>query len=150
MGRGGRALNTVRMAEDFIKRSERFLKEASLALSEDDYATCVRRSQECVEMSLKAVLRLLAIEYPLKHDVSEVILKLDHYPLPDWFKEHLPYLAETSRVLAKLRGPAMYGSEDELRPASDLFTKADAESAYKDAEKVFRLCSRIIDSWLRK
>jgi len=135
------------MAEDFLKRSTRFLKEASLALSEGDYATCVRRSQECVEMSLKGILRLLGIEYPSKHDVSEVLLTLGRSPLPEWFKEQLPYLAETSRSLAKLRGPAMYGSEDELKPASELFSEDDARRAYGDAEKVLRLCKSIIDSW---
>lgn len=90
------------MAEDFLKRSTRFLKEASLAVLEGDYAMCVRRSQECVEMSPKGVLRLLGIEYPSKHDVSDVLLTLDRSSLPDWFKEQLSYLARSlclSRVL---------------------------------------------------
>jgi len=140
-------MNTLRMAQDFARRSARFLKEASLALSELDHATCVRRSQECVEMSLKGVLRLLGIEYPSQHDVSEVLLTLDRSPLPGWFKEHLPYLAETSRSLAALRGPAMYGSEEELKPASELFSEDDARRAYVDAEKVLHLCTAIINSW---
>ena len=140
-------MNTFRMAEDLARRSARFLREASLALSEGDYATCLRRSQECVEMSLKGVLRLVGIEYPRAHDVSEVLLTLGRSALPGWFKEELPYLAETSRGLAKLRGLAMYGSEDELKPASELFSEDDARRAYGDAEKVLRLCASIIESW---
>jgi len=143
-------MNTFRMAEDFVRRSARFLREASLALSELDYATCVRRSQECVEMSLKGILRLLGIEYPSKHDVSEALLTLDRSPLPEWFKEQLPYLAETSRSLSTLRGPAMYGSEEELKPASELFSEDDARRAHGDAEKVLRMCASIIDSWRGK
>jgi HEPN domain-containing protein len=140
-------LNTLRMAEDFVRRAARFLREASLALSEGDWATCLRRSQECVEMSLKGVLRLVGVEYPRVHDVSEVLPTLGRSALPGWFRDELPYLAETSRSLAKLRGLAMYGSEDELKPASELFSADDARRAYGDAEKVLRLCTSIIESW---
>jgi HEPN domain-containing protein len=63
-------VNTRVMAGDYIKRAGRCLREATSAFTEGDYPITVRRSQECVELSLKAVLRGLGIEYPREHEVS--------------------------------------------------------------------------------
>jgi HEPN domain-containing protein len=40
------------------------------ALVEGNYPYTVRLSQECVELSLKAVLKAVGIEYPKIHDVQ--------------------------------------------------------------------------------
>ena len=53
-------MNTKLMAVDYMKRARRCLKEAELALEDKDLPMTVRRSQECVELSLKAVLRSIA------------------------------------------------------------------------------------------
>jgi len=45
-----------------------------------------------------------------------------------------------SRDLSKKRGPAMYGYEAELRPASDIFDEEDAEDAISAAKEVFDSC----------
>ncbi|MCK4399008.1 MAG: hypothetical protein KAV25_08460 [Methanophagales archaeon] len=38
----------------------------------------------------------------------------------------------------------MYGYEAELKPASDIFSRVDAEEALASAEEVFNACNRLI------
>lgn len=47
--------------------------DAESALKRGDYPETMRYSQEAVEMSLKAVLRVMAIEYPKVHDVGDIV-----------------------------------------------------------------------------
>jgi HEPN domain-containing protein len=44
-----------------LRRAERYLREARNAYLEGDFPTAIRRSQESVELSVKAALRLLGI-----------------------------------------------------------------------------------------
>lgn len=46
----------VEMARDYMLRSKRILREAETALSEGDSAASIRRSQESLEMAVKALL----------------------------------------------------------------------------------------------
>ncbi|VVB87442.1 HEPN domain protein [uncultured archaeon] len=110
------------MAQDYIIRAKRCLKESTDAFSEEDYPITIRRAQECVELSLKAVLRGIAVEYPREHDVSDSLENVKE-KFPDWFNHKIPELIRISRDLAKKRGPALYGYEAQLRPASDIFRK---------------------------
>jgi len=114
-----------------------------LAFNDEDYPMTVRRSQECVELSLKAVLRSIGIEYPREHDVGKA-LEVAKEKFPDWFSSKIPRFAEISRDLSKKRGPAMYGYEAELKPASDIFDKEDAKDAISAAREVFEACEKLI------
>lgn len=58
-------MNSREMARGYLQRSIRCIEEAESALSRGDYAGTVRRSQEALELGLKALLRALGIEYPL-------------------------------------------------------------------------------------
>jgi len=104
----------------------------------------VRRIQECVELSLKAVLRGMAIEYPREHDVGKA-LEMVRGKVPEWFSCKIPEFAEISRDLSKKRGPALYGYETELKPASDIFSKEDAEEALASGEKIYDSCNKLIN-----
>lgn len=136
-------MNTRVMAGDYLKRAGRCLREARSAFTEGDYPITVRRSQECVELSLKSVLRALGIEYPREHEVSGA-LGLAGKKLPVWFAAEIPRLIAISKDLSKKRGPALYGYEEELIPASELFGQGDAEVALAAAEEVFQLCERVV------
>ena len=99
-----------RLAEPYLRESSIRLKSAEKALSEGFWAYCVRQSQECVELSLKAALRLVAIEYPKTHDVSYVLVEQkDRFP--EQHRGEIEELAEISSTLSKMRGPSMYGDE---------------------------------------
>ncbi len=66
---------------------------------------------------------------------------------PDWFSSKIPDFKRISRDLSKKRGPALYGYEAQLRPASDIFSRNDAEEALMSAEDVFDSCDRLINEF---
>lgn len=138
-------MNTNSMAIDYIKRAKRCLKETKDAFEEEDYPITIRRAQECVELSLKAVLRFIAIEYPRDHDVSNA-LEIAKDKFPDWFSTKITDYMRISRDLSKKRGPAIYGYEAQLIPASDIFTRNDANEALMSAEDVYGSCVLLIDA----
>ncbi len=133
------------MALDYLGRAEKTLEEARNAVEYEVYSLAVRRSQETVELSLKAALRYLAIEYPRDHDVSDILLTVkETRPLPNWFNERIEFMASVSSDLARKRGPAFYGDERTFTPASQLFTKEDGFRVLSDAEEIFKLCKELI------
>lgn len=137
-------MNTKLMTFDYIRRAKSCFRESKAAFDEEDYPMTVRRSQECVELSLKAVLRGIAIEYPREHDVSKA-LEMVKGKVPDWFSSKIPEFIEISKDLSKKRGPAWYGYESELKPASDIFNIKDAKEALASAEEVFNACNKLIN-----
>ena len=138
-------MRNTEMASDYIYRARRCLREAELALSEGDYAGAVRRSQEALELALKAVLRYLAVEYPREHDVG-MVLKQVSDRLPSYVGEKLQEIVEISAELARVRGPALYGYEREGIPAREAFSRDYAENVYYRVKEIVDLCSRFLNS----
>lgn len=97
------------------------------------WADVVRESQEAVELSLKAVLRLSGIEPPRIHDVSDILEK-NSASLPPIIRKNLVQVMKISRSLRKDREFAFYGSED-LTP-SEFYKEADAQEAFTWAKQV--------------
>lgn len=139
-------MNTKILAEDYIRRAKRYLREAENAFSEGDFASTIRRSQECIELSVKSVLRAVGIEFPREHDVSDVLLELN-VDMPDWFKEKVPEIARIMSEITPKRGVSMYGLERELRPASDIFSEEDASAELENANEVHSDCDRFVRWW---
>nr|MDO8098530.1 HEPN domain-containing protein [Candidatus Njordarchaeota archaeon] len=96
-------------------------------------------------MSLKAILRSVGIEYPREHDVSKA-LEISRDKFPGWFSTKIPKFMEVSKDLSKKRGPAMYGYESEMKPASNIFDEEDANSAISSAKEVFEACKKLIET----
>jgi HEPN domain-containing protein len=127
------------MARDYLIRATRCLREAETALSEGDPPAVIRRSQEALELAVKALLRSLAIEYPRTHDVSDALLAcVDR--LPNEIARSVKDLANLVAELASIRGPAFYGYEREGIPASQAFKPEFAQEIY---EKVARYLKTI-------
>jgi len=132
------------LARDYLRRAEARLSSARYALSQGYYPEVVRYSQECVELSLKACLRLVGVEYPKVHDVGD-ILRAESMRFPSWFREEIDRLAEVSRDLAEKRAPSLYGVEVAGKSPEDLFNKDDAVKALEDAEVVHMLAKRLLE-----
>jgi len=77
-------LQLLRIARSYLRQAEARLEDARDALSEGNYPYAVRLSQECVELSLKAALKAVGIDYPKVHDVSDV-LEVVSERFPEWF-----------------------------------------------------------------
>jgi len=132
------------LSRDYLRRAEARLISARHALDQGYYPEVVRYSQECVELSLKACLRLVGVEYPKVHDVGD-ILRAESMRFPSWFREEIEKLAEISRDLAGKRAPSMYGVEAAGKSPEDLFNKDDAVKALESAEFVHELAKRLLE-----
>ncbi len=64
---------------------------------------------------------------------------------PDWFSSKIPDFIRISKDLSKKRGPALYGYEAQMKTASDIFSRSDAEEALGSADDVFNSCNRLIN-----
>jgi HEPN domain-containing protein len=95
---------------------------------------------------VKAALRLLGIEYPRKHDVSDVLDQIVGLEaLPGYFREAVPFVQEVVRRLAMVRGIAMYGDEETLTQPSRIFKGEDALRSVERAERVLDVCRRLFN-----
>jgi HEPN domain-containing protein len=142
-------MNSREMAGDYLQRAERCMIEAENALRERDNPMAVRRSQECIELAIKGILRAAAIEFPREHDVSDVLLDTGWAGMgsPKWFVERVPNLARIMREITPKRGPAMYGFEREMRPAKDIFSVEDGVRAIAEARFVLEAARRFLQEW---
>ena len=142
-------MNSREMAGDYLQRAERCIIEAENALREGDNPMSVRRSQECIELAMKGVLRAASIEFPREHDVSDVFSSVawEEIGSPSWFVERVEGLARIMREITPKRGPAMYGFEREMKPAHDLFSFEDGNKAINDARFVLGTCQKFLQEW---
>jgi len=137
-------LNQLDFAKAYLNESKLRLETAQNVIDKDAYAYCIRQSQEAVELSLKAALRLIGIDFPKWHDVGIVLIK-EKERFPTTFQDNIHKLASISKYLAAQREPAMYGEEISRKSPSSMFSKEDAQDAIKkakicieDVEKLFR------------
>jgi len=134
----------LRIAKSYMRQAKARLKDAEEALEELNYPYAVRLSQECVELSLKAVLKAVGIEYPKVHDVSDVYLRIEGR-LPNWFRAEIPFIRESSKILVKKREISFYGGEEALLSPNDVIGEDDAKDAVIRARKVYNLCEKLIN-----
>lgn len=133
----------LKIARSYLRQAEARLKDAEDALLEGNYPYAVRLSQECVELSLKAVLKAVGIDYPKIHDVSDVMVDVkDRFP--EWFRVELGFLRESSKILVKKRELSLYGGEEAFLSPEEVMDRRDAEEAVKRAAKTYELCERLI------
>lgn len=129
----------ISFARALLREAENRVETARRAFRRRKYAYCLRQSQEAVELSLKAALRVKGVEYPKFHDVSEVLMKSAEL-FPPRFSQRIPSFAQVSRSLAEKREASMYGFEEIGQPPSQVVGKESARGALRDAEEVFNAC----------
>jgi HEPN domain-containing protein len=86
----------------------------------------IRRAQETVELSLKAILKILGIEYSKVHDVAPIFVESLRKRGID-----LAEFEEIKKISAKLseeRAPSFYEEK--------IYDKIDAEAALKGAKNI--------------
>ncbi|PDM26131.1 hypothetical protein CP083_05425 [Candidatus Bathyarchaeota archaeon B24-2] len=136
-------MRLLKVAKSYLRQAKARLEDAKEAFLESNYPYAVRLSQECVELSLKAVLKAVGIEYPKIHDVSDVMFEVkDRFP--EWFKAEMDFLCESSRVLVKKRELSLYGGEEAFLTPEEVIDEKDAEDATARAEKTYGLCERLV------
>lgn len=133
------------MAEGFFAQAGEIPAEAQDLRRRKVWNLVVRRSQEVVELALKAALRSAGIEVPKIHDVA-VILKDHRERFPEAFREQADRLASISRRLRQEREVAFYGDEEAGAPPQRLYTEEDARVALDDAAQVLNVCRKLLQS----
>ena len=136
-------MNSRAMAQSYLRQAAERLRHAEEALESGNYPYTIRQSQELVEFSLKAALRFAGIEAPKWHDVGPV-LRRNTQRFPEWFRSKINELASISRRLRREREPSMYGDEESGLSPDELYTREDALTALTDAEKVYKLCIKLL------
>lgn len=136
-------LKLLKVARSYLRQAEARLKDAKEAFLESNYAYAVRLSQECVELSLKAVLKAVGIEYPKIHDVSDILVEVENR-FPNWFRTEIEFLRESSKVLVKKREISLYGGEEAFLTPDEVISENDAKDATTRAEKTYGLCEKLI------
>lgn len=142
-------MRLVRLASSYMRQALSRLEDAEDSLREGNYPYALRLSQECVELSLKASLRLVGIEYPKVHDVSDVLIE-NRNRFPEWFEERVEFMAETSFNLAAKRELAFYGEEEDFLTPNDVISEEEAERAVRRAKEVYELCRRLLEVYIRQ
>ena len=136
-------LRSVKVGKSYLRQARARLEDAKDASADANYPYAVRLSQECVELSLKAVLKLVGIDYPKIHDVSDILIEVkDRFP--NWFKAEIDFLRDSSKILVKKREPSLYGSEEAFLSPDEVMNKDDAEDAVMRAEKICNLCENLL------
>jgi HEPN domain-containing protein len=114
------------------------------ALERGSLPEVIRFSQEATELSLKAALRLVGIEYPKVHDVGDVLL-LCAERFPAKFEARIPEMAEFSKEMASKRSLAMYGVEASGKTPGQIFDDpGEAGEALKNAKGILASCSELL------
>ena len=87
-----RYLNSYFMAKAYISDAELSLEEAQNMLDKKYFHRVARRSQECVELSIKRILRLFGIEYPKTPEASKALERIKfQVKMPKWLNEIWTY-----------------------------------------------------------
>jgi len=84
-------------------------------------------------LSFKAILRSISAEYLGELDAG-IALEIVKDKFPDWFSFTLRSIPRD----LKKKGLAMYGYEAEHIPASDIFSKEDAEEALRQQKRCLK------------
>jgi len=132
-------MTAVGMGQSYLRRARAVLREAERLHVDGAWELVVRRSQETVELALKAVLRAAGVEVPRIHDVSGA-LRRNAERLPPIVVAEMDALVSASRRLREERELAFYGDEETDTPAEDLFSRADADEALATARRVLAVC----------
>ncbi len=127
------------ISRSYFRQAQARLQTAGRAYTQRNYPYCVRQAQESAELELKAALRLMGVEYPKVHDVSDA-LQSNRHLFPETFQLHIDELVKLSRELARERSVAMYGEEARGLPPEKIFDKQDAKKALDAARKVLKAC----------
>jgi HEPN domain-containing protein len=113
-------------------------------LSESDYNGAIEAAQHCIELSVKALIKLVGLEYHTKHDPStqleEVIARLNG--LSDYDKVSIARAKWISTMWEWSHSTSIYGSLNVQ--ASNLFREKDVKSAVEYASEMHSCCSVII------
>ena len=95
-------------ADRLIREARQIAGEMTRALDDDAWNLATRRAQEALELSIKALLNEMSVDYPKTHDPAPVFALAVRARGIAVDSGNLDSLTVLSQELAKIRGPAFY------------------------------------------
>lgn len=139
------SVTNLDMARNALQRSERWLEGASRAQADERWDDVVFSSQMAVEVSSKAVLFALGIDFPKQHDVSSVFTEsLRGRDVPSWFP--VEKLATNISKLSEMRSLAEYAYEKGI--GAEYF-RGYTSTALKMAKGHLDACRKLLEQGFR-
>lgn len=128
-------MSTFKVAESFYSRASNKLEEAREQLTKKyHYPESISASQECIELSLKAIFLYLEEQYPKNHEIAD-----EHYnrlmkKIPKQLEFHnFPRLILISQFWGSFYEIAKYGKEKLGVGPEELFKEIEAKLALEHA-----------------
>ncbi len=136
---------TLEIAESFLKRAHTKLMEAEGYLKSGKYPVSVSASQECIELSTKAMFLLLKGEYPKSHefDDDELAKLIERVPKDLAYLE-FPRVIIFNRFWSSMYTLAKYGHDKLGYGPERLFKRGEAKLAYEHADDCYRMASLLM------
>lgn len=124
------------MADSFARRASHKEEEAQANLKMSNIPESISASQECIELSIKAIFLLLTDKYPKKHEFEEdeYVHLLKKVPKQIQFL-NFGRLFILSKFWSNFYTVAKYGNEKFGIGPEKLFNKEEAELALKHAKE---------------
>ncbi|MBA7512929.1 hypothetical protein ES705_04938 [subsurface metagenome] len=139
-------MNNLETSQKAIDRAFRWYQGAIRAYEDERWDDSIYTFQMSVEQSLKGILILYGIEYPKKHDISNVYILLKEKDVPEWFKNKINSQIKILKNLIKLKGISAYGYIDGI--TKEHF-KDDAIKFKKPVEDIITTCKALIVEFSR-
>ena len=131
----------LKEAENLCGEAHRAYLRARSLRDQIDYNGAIEAAQHCIELSVKALYKLVGLKYPKKHDpatqLEEVIKRLKG--LPDYQKVSIARAKWISKMWEWAHSTSIYGTLNV--PASRIFKRKDAEIAVEYASEMHSCCS---------
>jgi HEPN domain-containing protein len=135
---------SLNMAESFLRRARKKLGEAEEHLKRVNYPESISASQECIELSIKAMFLLLVDEYPKRHWFRDEEFEALFERIPEELRPlEFPKLFLYSRFWAGFYETAKYGDERLGVGPERLFGHGEAELALRHARDCHRAADRL-------
>jgi len=134
-------MNNLTVSQGALARAERWYQSAERALDDKRWDDVIYSCQMAIEQVIKGILILFGIEYPKKHDISEIYLSLKMEDVPKWFSDKMTYHAKILKILIEKRSDAAYGYI-EGKDINDF--RDDAGNFIKIAKEILDDCKKLI------
>jgi len=124
------------LAQAYFDKVRVRLSVLDFLFEKEAWSDVVREAQECVELCLKAQLRLVGIDPPKVHDVSRSLRECSSR-LPAMMRQNIDQVCAISFRLRRDRELSFYGDADVI--PTETYRREDAEQAIQDARWIFSL-----------
>lgn len=134
------------LALSWLKRAQRLHEFSQQHYRLHHFAEAISASQECIELSVKALCITILHAYPKQHDITDTEARNLVMHAPHLIKDSVPKLFLYVRFWRGFYALAKYGHEGLLVGPEKLFGSAEADLAYQHAKDCLTLVLSVVPS----